>query len=197
MDIYHNCVSIADRLGRRQTVKRRLRYNSASWRASWSRPSPFFFLLVGAFEALSAQQTPVQTAQTRAASTRTPSKQLDREPLHRIWDLENDLLFAGVPPGARGLDYSSTLNLRRRGRQEILLTDQIVDNHALFAGIEASGVAASVGLSYLFHRTGHHKLERWVSVVHIGVATGGAIRNYGLKTFHDQLKSRRHPHTPT
>src|SRR5580700_279115 len=35
-------------------------------------------------------------------------------PAHRFWDRENDLLFAGVAAG-RGLDYSSTLNLRRRG----------------------------------------------------------------------------------
>ena len=45
-------------------------------------------------------------------------------------------------------------------------------------------MALSVGASYVLHRTGHHKLERWVSIVHIGVGTGGAVRNYCLKTFH-------------
>src|ERR1700740_845664 len=34
---------------------------------------------------------------------------------HRFWDSENRWLFAAVG-GARGLDYSSTLNMRRRGR---------------------------------------------------------------------------------
>jgi hypothetical protein len=74
--------------------------------------------------------------------------------------------------------------MRRRGRQEILLSNDVVDNHAAFATIEAAGAGASVGASYLFHRYGHHKLERWTSFVHIGVTTAGAVRNYCLKTAH-------------
>jgi hypothetical protein len=102
---------------------------------------------------------------------------------HRFWDRQNDWLFAAVGAG-RALDYASTLNLRRRGINEVFLTNAIVDNHALFAGIEAAGTAASIGLSYAFHRTGHHQLERWTSIVHFGIATGGAIRNYALPTPH-------------
>ena len=103
--------------------------------------------------------------------------------VHSFWDRENDLLFAGVGAG-RALDYASTLNLRRRGINEAFLTNSIVDNHPLFAGIEVAATMASVGVSYVFHRTGHHRLERWTSIVHFGVATGGAIRNYALKTPH-------------
>jgi hypothetical protein len=102
---------------------------------------------------------------------------------HRFWDKENDLLFAGVA-AARTLDYFSTLNMRRRGRQEIFLTNEAVDNHAGFAFIEAGATGVSIGASYLFHRYGHHKLERWTSIVHIGLATSGAVRNYSLKTAH-------------
>jgi hypothetical protein len=102
---------------------------------------------------------------------------------HRFWDRTNDMWFAGVG-AARALDYASTLNLRRRGLDEILLTNSIVDNHPLFAGIEAAATAASIGASYLFHRTGHHRLERWTSIVHFSVAMGGAARNYALKTPH-------------
>jgi len=104
-------------------------------------------------------------------------------PAHRFWDRENDLLFAAVGAG-RALDYASTLNLRRRGIDEVFLTNSIADNHPLFGGIEAAATAASIGVSYLFHCTGHHRLERWTSAVHFGVATGGAIRNYALKTPH-------------
>jgi hypothetical protein len=82
------------------------------------------------------------------------------------------------------LDYFSTLNMRRRGRQEIFLTNDVVDNHAGFAFIEAGATGVSIGASYLFHRYGHHKLERWTSIVHIGLATTGAVRNYSLKTAH-------------
>src|SRR5437016_11493621 len=57
------------------------------------------------------------------------------------------------------------------------LTNEIVDNHAAFAAIEAAGTGVSIGASYLFHHYGHHKLERWTSMVHFGLATSGAVRN--------------------
>jgi hypothetical protein len=102
---------------------------------------------------------------------------------HRFWNKENSWLFAGVGT-SRTLDYLSTLNMRHRGRQEILLTNDVVDNHAAFAAIEAAGTSVSIAASYLFHRYGHHKLERWTSIVHISLTTAGALRNYSLKTAH-------------
>lgn len=102
---------------------------------------------------------------------------------HHFWDRENILLFSAVGV-SRALDYSSTLNMRRRGLEEILLTDDIVDNHAAFAAIEAGGTAVSIGASYLFHRFRHHRLERWTSIIHAGLTTSGAIRNYCLETPH-------------
>jgi hypothetical protein len=105
------------------------------------------------------------------------------EKTHRFWDKENDWLFAGVG-ASRTLDYFSTLNMRRRGRQEIFLTNEAVDNHAAFAAIEASATGVSIGAAYLFHRYGHHKLERWTSFVHMGLTATGSVRNYCLKTAH-------------
>ena len=102
---------------------------------------------------------------------------------HRFWDKKNAWLFAGVG-ASRALDYSSTLNMRRRGNREILVTNDLVDNHAAFAVVEAAASAVSIGTAYLFHRSGHHRLERWTSIVHIGAATSGAVRNYCLKTEH-------------
>jgi|SRR5215469_271204 len=102
---------------------------------------------------------------------------------HRFWGQQNAWLFAGVG-AARTLDYFSTLNMRRRGRQEIFLTNGVVDNHPAFATVEAAGTVGSIGASYLFHHYGHHKLERWTSFIHIGLATTGAVRNYCLKTAH-------------
>ena len=126
-----------------------------------------------------AQEAPVAPA---------PKQQIGSIPAkasaeHRFWDGTNGWLFAGTG-AARTLDYFSTLNMRRRGRQEILLTNDAVDNHAAFVTIEAAGTGVSIGAAYLFHRTGHHKLERWTSIVHISVATTGAVRNYCLKTAH-------------
>jgi len=107
----------------------------------------------------------------RSKSLRTKS--------HSFFDYPNVGLFAGV--GAiRLLDYTSTQYFRKRGISEALLTNDIVDDKPLFAVIETAGTAASIGISYLFHRTGHHRLERWVSMIHVGVGTFGFIRNYNL-----------------
>src|SRR6266478_1668262 len=104
-------------------------------------------------------------------------------PQHRFWDRTNVLLFSGVAL-FRGLDYASTRNMQARGREEILLPDDVVNNSAGFAGVEAAATATSVGLSYWMHRAGHHKLERWVSIAHISVTGFGAARNYALKSKH-------------
>lgn len=133
-----------------------------------------FLALSGTIKAQdNSVSSPAHSGSWAKASTTTP-------PTHRFWDKENDLLFAGVA-ASRMLDYASTRHFRDLGDNEVLLTNAIVDNRPLFVGIELAGTAASIGVSYAFHRTGHHSLERWVSIVHIGVAVGGSIHNYALK----------------
>jgi len=148
------------------------------------------FLLLALLASMGASKVCAQATASEAPTTspaavpiagKNRTMELTRE--HRFWDKQNAWLFAGVG-AARTLDYFSTLNLRRRGDQEILLTNDVVDNHAAFAAIEAAGTGVSIGVSYLFHRYGHHKLERWTSIVHFGLATTGAVRNYSLKTAH-------------
>lgn len=124
-------------------------------------------------------EAPVAPEPKRSVKLKDRQSKVD----HRFWDRENDWLFAGVG-ASRTLDYFSTLNMRRRGRQEILLTNDVVDDHAGFAAIEAAASGVSIGAAYLFHHYEHHKLERWVSIVHIGVTTFGGVRNYCLKTAH-------------
>jgi hypothetical protein len=104
-------------------------------------------------------------------------------PVHSFWGKENILLFSGVAV-FRALDYASTKNMLARGREEILLPDDVVDNSAGFAALEAASTATSVGISYILHRTGHHKLERWLSIGHMSVTAFGAGRNYALKSAH-------------
>jgi len=134
-------------------------------------------------------QAPATEAQAPSPATvpttgKNQTKEQSRE--HRFWDKKNGWLFAGVG-AARTFDYFSALNLRRRGDQEILVTNDLVDNHAAFAVVEAAGTGVSIGTSYIFHRYGHHKLERWTSIVHFGLATTGAVRNYCLKAAHPKV----------
>jgi hypothetical protein len=129
---------------------------------------------------LRAQENPTATPPAAVPAPKPKPPANFGAPAHRFWDAENIALFAGVT-GARMMDYASTRHLRDNGNDEWLLTDKIVDNRPLFVGIELAGSAASIGVSYLFHRSGHHTLERWTSVIHIGVGVGGSIRNYLLK----------------
>ena len=134
-------------------------------------------LLTISSAALAQAPAPQGTPHPAALSSQVGSK---GETPHRFWDRENAWLFVGVG-AARMFDYASTRNMRNRGVNEWLLSNSVVDNRPLFVGIELAGTAASMGVSYLFHRTGHHRAERWVSIVHIGVGVGGAIRNYTLE----------------
>jgi hypothetical protein len=154
------------------------------------RTIPFVLFLTlthacGAEKLLAQESTPAPDPKPVATVPTVPAPKAETTTggEHPFWDATNGWLFAGVA-ASRTLDYFSTLNMRHRGRQEILLTNDVVDNHAAFAAIEAAGTATSIGVSYLFHRYGHHKLERWTSIVHIGLASTGAVRNYCLKTAH-------------
>ncbi len=143
-----------------------LRTHSFSWLCS---PAPGDF---------AAQENPRRYGPP--ATAKPPARSKTSAQPHKFWDTENICLFTGVG-AARMLDYASTRHLRDQGNYEWLLSNSIVDNRPLFVGIELAGTAASIGVSYLFHRTGHHSLERWVSIAHIGVGVGGSIHNYLLK----------------
>ena len=151
----------------------------------------FFLLVPSAFgqdqitaPSKDSDNTPSTPSAKSEAGPITPGVIVDHPPsVHRFWDRENILLFSGVAV-FRGLDYASTRNFQARGRTEILIPDDVVNNSAGFAGLEAAGAATSVGISYVFHRTGHHKMERWMSIGHIGVTGFGVAWNYSLKSRH-------------
>jgi hypothetical protein len=136
-------------------------------------------LLLACSAGLFAQENPGMPTAT-PATAKPPAQSKTQAPPHKFWDKENIYLFTGVG-AARMLDYASTRHLRDQGNDEWLLSNSIVDNRPLFVGIELAGTAASIGISYIFHHYGHHSLERWVSIVHIGVGVGGSVHNYALQ----------------
>jgi hypothetical protein len=163
----------------------------------WSRCKLFkiavsvwgFCLFIG-LPATAQRLTADQSSPANSNSTAAPKPTLAALPAepgsprpHPFWDRTNVALFSGVAV-TRGMDYASTRNFEARGRQEILLPEDVVHNSAAFASIEAAATMTSVGISYLFHRTGHHKLERWMSIGHINVTAFGDVRNYALESRH-------------
>ena len=84
---------------------------------------------------------------------------------HRFWDRENSVLFA-LNAGAAAADFSVTRANLANGGQELnpvtrIMTGSTPALAANFA-LETGGVIA---VSYLFHKTGHHRLERVTSMV--------------------------------
>lgn len=97
---------------------------------------------------------------------------------HRFWDAENTVLFGSVAAMGAADFCVTRANLARGGKELNPVARMFTGSTPALAanfGLETGGV---IGVSYLFHKTGHHKLERLTSVVNIG-ASGAAI-GYGL-----------------
>src|SRR5579864_9607975 len=93
---------------------------------------------------------------------------LPEAPSHRFWDRENSILFA-TNAALCTADFVVTRNNLRNGGQELNpFTRVFAGGTAALAANFAGQAVGVVGVSYLFHKTGHHKLERAVSLVNIG-----------------------------
>ena len=100
------------------------------------------------------------------------------ESSHKFWDRENRLLFVAAA-ASNAADFAVTrANLQSGGRELNPVVRAFGRSTPALALNFAGETAGVITLSYFFHRTGHHKLERAVSVVNIG-ASAGAL-SYGL-----------------
>jgi hypothetical protein len=93
---------------------------------------------------------------------------LPEAPSHRFWDRENRFLFA-TNTAFTTADFIVTRNNLRNGGHELNPITRIFAGSTAGLAVNFAGEAVGVvGLSYFFHKTGHHKLERAVSVLNIG-----------------------------
>jgi hypothetical protein len=93
---------------------------------------------------------------------------LPEAPSHRFWDRENTFLFA-TNAAFSTADFIATRNNLRNGGQELNPVTRVFSGSTAGLAVNFAGEAVGVvGLSYIFHKTGHHKLERAVSVLNIG-----------------------------
>jgi hypothetical protein len=87
---------------------------------------------------------------------------------HKFWDNENKTLFVTVA-ALDAADFAATRSILQNGGKELNPVTRVFSGStaglaANFAG-ETIGI---IGLSYFFHKTGHHKLERITSLMNIG-----------------------------
>ena len=99
---------------------------------------------------------------------------------HKFWDKENRVLFA-ASAAFSAADFAVTrANLQSGGRD--------LNPVVRFFGPSTAGLAVNfagetigvIGVSYFFHKTGHHKIERIFTMVNIG-SSAGAV-SYDLVT---------------
>jgi hypothetical protein len=87
---------------------------------------------------------------------------------HRFWDRENSFLFA-TSAAFSAADFVATKDNLRSGGQELNPVTRVFSGSTAGLAVNFAGETAGVvGISYFFHKTGHHKLERAVSMLNIG-----------------------------
>lgn len=118
-----------------------------------------------------------KTALVEPAPSSTPF--LPEAPVaHKFWDRENRVLFVTAAAFSAG-DFTVThANLANGGRELNPLVRPFTANSATLAMNFVGQTAAIVSISYLLHRTGHHRLERLTPVANIA-ASAFAV-SYGM-----------------
>jgi hypothetical protein len=110
------------------------------------------------------------------ASVETPDPVLiaprKAERVHRFFDKWNVALFAGGA-ALNGADFAVTRANLRSGGKELNPMVRVFGRSTAGLAFNFGGeTAGTLGLSYLLHKSGHHKLERIVPLLNIGTSTG-------------------------
>lgn len=111
-----------------------------------------------------------------APTTATPLRDFNSE--HKFWDTQNRILLIAAA-ASNFADFAVTRsNLQSGGRELNPVVRMFGRSSPGLATNFVGETAGVVALSYFFHKTGHHKLERAVSLVNIGTSTGAVT--FGL-----------------
>ena len=93
---------------------------------------------------------------------------LPEAPSHRFWDRKNSLLFATSAAFSTADFFVTRANLQNGG-QELNPVTRMFGSSTTGLAVNFVGENVGViGISYMLHKTGHHKLERAVSMLNIG-----------------------------
>jgi hypothetical protein len=118
---------------------------------------------------------PVKTAGKFAGS---PFQTEYRE--HKFWDRTN-IILQGAGGAAAAVDYWSTRRLLTGdGYEANPIVQPFANSAAGLAAFKAGSWGASLGISYLLHRSGHHKLERLIPAFNIVMNGAAATHNLRL-----------------
>ena len=97
---------------------------------------------------------------------------------HKFLDSQNRVLFIAAA-AFNGADFAVTRANLQAGGQELNPMVRVFGRSTAGLAVNFAGETLGViGMSYFFHKTGHHKLERAVSLINIGSSAGAVT--YGL-----------------
>jgi hypothetical protein len=100
--------------------------------------------------------------------------------VHKFFDRENVALFSAVSV-SRAMDCDSTWRvLDQPGGREDILPTSLARSRVQMSLFSAAMVGAQIGGSYLLHRAGWHRAERWSSAIHAEMVFHAAVNNYQL-----------------
>lgn len=125
-------------------------------------------------------EAPGTSALITSVQAATPDRINSRkfEETHRFWARKNWTLFSAAA-ALNMADFAVTRANLQSGGQELNPIVRIFGRSTPGLAFNFAGETAGViSLSYFFHRTGHHRLERAVSFVNIGGSAGAVA--YGL-----------------
>lgn len=94
---------------------------------------------------------------------------------HRFWDNENRALFVAVAALSTADFVVTRENLQNGGRELNPVTRIFSGSTAGLAVNFAGQTAGIIGLSYYFHKTGHHQLERITPMLSIGASSFAVV----------------------
>jgi hypothetical protein len=121
-----------------------------------------------------AQQTSFSTFKTEPVELLSPMTPISSPPVtretapHKFWD-RNNCLLSGAVGALSAADFLVTRsNLQTGGRELNPITRLFGTGTAGLALNFAGQTAGVVAVSYVFHKTGHHRLERIVSMLNAG-----------------------------
>ena len=158
-----------------------------SWVQTVFRQGVGWFAILVIFCGLaSSQEAPIAASRPYAAVTspviRIAAPERPSQPSfrHPFWDKQNLTLFSATA-ALNVADFAVTRANLQQGGTELNPVVRIFGRSTAGLATNFAGEAAGViALSYLFHKTGHHKLERITSMVNIGASSGAVA--YGLTT---------------
>ena len=121
---------------------------------------------------LIAPVTPSGYVESSYVQTSAPSEH------GRFWDRENTILFTAVGASAAADFCVTRANLASGGRELNPVTRVFAGSTTGLAFNFVGETVGTIGVSYLFHKMGHHKLERLTSAVDISMSVGAV--GFGL-----------------